>query len=701
MMIMNPKNDSKNDSNTNLLSDDGDKIENKIDKLFEIHSENESNDLNDNEFSHSATPTPPLPPTSTSNDQLMSQSSQQQLQQQHSNNDITTEIVRATQYGNLELCQKLIDSGRYDVNQRDRENVTLLHWASINNRLELVNYFISKGAIVDAIGGDLQSTALHWATRQGHLPMIVLLMKYGSDPSLLDGDGYNALHLAAQFGHTSIVAYFIAKGQDIDAPDTNGMTPLMWSSFRNNSIDPTQLLITLGANLSLTDRNRNTALHRAVLARNPIAVSLLLKHGANPNLKNIAGDTPIEMSVKFHAKFIHSLFVEHQKQNESKQPLARIKIAPNTEIRIPKWCDPQFRYYVMALTPFIYYYLFGKLCESDLMLSSKALILIILVGFLYLLIRYMFDVKQLNVLAISLYLSTKIWLYITFFQYFLFVLSPIELFIFILCSTGLFYSFYRCYQNDPGYISNSREEQVKTIIELGEHEGFDSAWFCSTCLIRKPTRSKHCSLCNRCVARFDHHCPWIGNCVGYRNHKYFIWYLITLAMTLFCYLVATVHYWDFLDDIHQDDINESNEEIISATNRKHQTFMNVWSNVVTYNGWITWSLVNALIHVIWVVCLLIFQLYQITCLAMTTNERINADRYRYFKQNKRSGNIHNPYNYGFIRNFIEFCECRRLNMCLYKSPDLHDWRYVFENFETLGRYDSDDSDNSSHDEVNV
>lgn len=34
---------------------------------------------------------------------------------------------------------------------------------------------------------------------------------------------------------------------------------------------------------------------------------------------------------------------------------------------------------------------------------------------------------------------------------------------------------------------------------------------------------------------------------------------------------------------------------------------------------------------------------KITCLAMTTNERINADRYRYFKQNKRSGNIHNPY----------------------------------------------------------
>ena len=145
------------------------------------------------------------------------------------------EMVRSTQYGDFEKCRKMIELENLDVNQRDHENVTFLHWAAINNRVELVKYYISKGAAVDAIGGDLHSTPLHWATRQGHLNMVILLIQHRADPSLLDGDGCNCLHLAAQNGFTSIVAYFIAKGQDINAPDLNGMTPLMWSSLRKNT----------------------------------------------------------------------------------------------------------------------------------------------------------------------------------------------------------------------------------------------------------------------------------------------------------------------------------------------------------------------------------------------------------------------------------------------------------------------------------
>jgi palmitoyltransferase len=43
--------------------------------------------------------------------------------------------------------------------------VTLLHWASINNRKELVNLYINHGAQVDAVGGKLLATPLHWAVR--------------------------------------------------------------------------------------------------------------------------------------------------------------------------------------------------------------------------------------------------------------------------------------------------------------------------------------------------------------------------------------------------------------------------------------------------------------------------------------------------------------------------------------------------------
>ncbi|MXQ80169.1 hypothetical protein E5288_WYG013532 [Bos mutus] len=195
----------------------------------------------------------------------------------------TWDIVKATQYGIYERCRELVEAG-YDVRQPDKENVTLLHWAAINNRIDLVNnkkvytmkkmievismqkksspivvkkklysrtlemtlchspsmnlkceYYISKGAIVDQLGGDLNSTPLHWATRQGHLSMVVQLMKYGADPSLIDGEGCSCIHLAAQFGHTSIVAYLIAKGQDVDMMDQNGMTPLMWAAYRTHS----------------------------------------------------------------------------------------------------------------------------------------------------------------------------------------------------------------------------------------------------------------------------------------------------------------------------------------------------------------------------------------------------------------------------------------------------------------------------------
>lgn len=118
------------------------------------------------------------------------------------------DIVKATQYGAIGRVRELIEAG-WDVNQPDSETVTLLHWAAINNRKDIIKLFLEKGAAVDAIGGELNATPLHWATRQGHLSAVVLLMGAGADPSLRDAEGCSCIHLAAQFGHTALVSLHI------------------------------------------------------------------------------------------------------------------------------------------------------------------------------------------------------------------------------------------------------------------------------------------------------------------------------------------------------------------------------------------------------------------------------------------------------------------------------------------------------------
>ena len=54
--------------------------------------------------------------------------------------------------------------------------------------------------------------------------------------------------------------------------------------------------------------------------------------------------------------------------------------------------------------------------------------------------------------------------------------------------------------------------------------------YCETCKHLRPPRSFHCGRCNACVEIHDHHCPWIGVCVGYRNHQSFLGFLFWTAV---------------------------------------------------------------------------------------------------------------------------------------------------------------------------
>lgn len=65
--------------------------------------------------------------------------------------------------------------------------------------------------------------------------------------------------------------------------------------------------------------------------------------------------------------------------------------------------------------------------------------------------------------------------------------------------------------------------------------------FCRKCKVWKPDRCHHCSSCNKCVLRMDHHCPWFAECIGFRNHKFFVQFLGYSA--LFCITIAVVTGW--------------------------------------------------------------------------------------------------------------------------------------------------------------
>jgi hypothetical protein len=77
----------------------------------------------------------------------------------------------------------------------------------------------------------------------------------------------------------------------------------------------------------------------------------------------------------------------------------------------------------------------------------------------------------------------------------------------------------------PGYVEKGWTPSSTLDLSTQNTNEYETQNFCKKCQNYRPPRAHHCKVCKKCVLKMDHHCPWVANCVGFHNQKYFYQFL--------------------------------------------------------------------------------------------------------------------------------------------------------------------------------
>ena len=190
-------------------------------------------------------------------------------------------IVDAVKVGDSGRVRALIDK-RVNVNERQQDGTTALHWAVDRDEREIVRMLIRAGADVKA-ANRYGATPLFLASVNGNASTIAMLLEAGADASSANAEGETALMVAARTGRPEAVSALLARGANPNSKEGwRGQTALMWAAAEGHAavID---LLVARGADLKARSGAGFTALLFAAREGRIAAVDALLKAGADMN----------------------------------------------------------------------------------------------------------------------------------------------------------------------------------------------------------------------------------------------------------------------------------------------------------------------------------------------------------------------------------------------------------------------------------
>ncbi|KIX02695.1 uncharacterized protein Z518_08637 [Rhinocladiella mackenziei CBS 650.93] len=514
------------------------------------------------------------------------------------------DIMQCARIGALEHIQKMIQSGQHDAKYKDEEGITPLHWAAINNQYAVCKYLIEHGADVNAKGGESNATAVMWASQRCHFYVVNLLLHNGADPLLTDGQGYNILHLATIDGNALLLTLLLQQNIPVDIPDPQGHTCLMWAGYKGwpACVD---LLLRWGANVNATDNNGYTPLHWALVKGSKPCLDKIIEYGADRFAKTNEGKTPNICAEEMNTKRAYHRSLAGHGYDSS----GNIKTLP---LNLHTVCRNR-----STMSKFFFLYPFFIIIVGLYIIShlnifiGVPVFLVTCLGMQYIAQRIAMkgppeyhQIHKTPYLA-GIFAGTLFWVgasYLVSVLPLTFSTNPVANIFFILLYSSTTYFYFTAMLEDPGWIPKlaSRNQQRAVIEELFSLWKFDEENFCVQCMIRKPLRSKHCRRCNRCVAKIDHHCPWIHNCVGNNNLRHFYIYILSLEIGIILYVRLVLSYLALLPVPSDDAISQCH--ILSAS----------LCTFVLRDPWTVALAFWTCLQLVWVTMLIVVQTVQIS-----------------------------------------------------------------------------------------